>query len=158
MLERKKKMYCKKCGSKIADGSVFCSKCGTKTAAENVGAEETEITEKPLSDKAKKAKISRKVFFISGSVLLVSILLAFILDFSPIFAATSGMSFMVALFSFVAMWGYTEDIPDSEKTKGQKILIAILSIIGSILAIFFFWYRFLGGQEVIMNLIKKSMK
>lgn len=151
-------MYCKKCGSKIADGSIFCSKCGTKTAEENVGAEETEITEKPLSDKAKKAKISRKVFFISGSVLLVSILLAFILDFSPIFAVTSGMSFMVALFSFVAMWGYTEDIPDSEKTKGQKILIAILSIIGSILAIFFFWYRFLGGQEVIMNLIKKSMK
>lgn len=167
-------MYCKKCGSKLPDESVFCTQCrarmkasvksvAAKTAAvkETAVVKETEPEEKPISElgksKAKKAKISKKVFCFSSLAFVISLLLFFIVGFNIVLAVIFTVSFLMAIFSFIAMCGYIKDIPKDEKTKSQKVLTIVVIVITSLLVLFFSWYRLMGGQEYIMNLIMSKI-
>lgn len=146
-------MYCKKCGSKLPDESVFCAQCGARIKAsvksvaaktvavkETAAVKETEPEEKPISElgksKAKKAKISKKVFCFSSLAFVISLLLLFIVGLNIVLAVIVSVSFLMAIFSFIAMCGYINDIPEEERTKGQDTLIVVLSIAEALVVIF----------------------
>lgn len=43
-------MFCKNCGTQLADGSKFCTACGSSLAAEAVQTEETPVVETPVAE------------------------------------------------------------------------------------------------------------
>lgn len=54
--QRRKNMYCKKCGAQIPDGNNFCQNCGTPTAAVNESVSEQTATQQPFPAEQKKLK------------------------------------------------------------------------------------------------------
>ena len=123
-----------------------------KLSSENMeqGAAQSQ-TKRLAADKSKKSRISGIIAACSIAVVAVSIMLNEMLGSSVVFGVFAGIGFIVALFSSVACIGYMRDIPISDRTKGQRVFFVIITVIGVILAIFMIWYRFLGGQDVIIN-------
>lgn len=62
--QRRKNMYCKKCGAQIPDGNNFCQNCGTPTAAVNESVSEQTATQQPFpaEQKALKNQIEAKLY------------------------------------------------------------------------------------------------
>ena len=148
-------MFCQKCGNQIPDDSTFCGKCGTKIEAlqqdkQHIQHEPQNKPQQSLSNDAIGAERSKKVFICSGAVAIVLGIIAAVSNVMFI-GMLCAIAACVTVFAFVAFMRYTQDIPDDEKTEGQKNFIKVMRIIIIIAILFFIWYRFLGGMDVIIN-------
>lgn len=148
-------MFCSKCGNQIPDDSTFCGKCGTKIEVpqqppQYIQTEPHNKIQQPLSHDAIGAQRSKNVFIWSA---VIAVITGIIANASSVmfFFVLCAIAAFVAIFSFVAFVRYMQDIPEDEKTEGQKTFIKVMRIIIIIAILFFIWYRFLGGMDIIID-------